>query len=58
VQRIRPDNVALTQGQEQFLMTFRCTEGRAVLCRTFLAYPPETGCEPPEPMHSGNATLD
>jgi len=47
VQRIRPDNVALTQGQEQFLMTFRCAEKRAVVCQNFLAYPPEAGCEPP-----------
>jgi len=47
VQRIRPNNVALTQGHEQFLMTFRCAEQRAVLCRTFLPYPQETGCETP-----------
>ena len=58
VQRIRPDNAALTQGKEQFLMTFRCTERRAELCRTFLAYPHETGCQPPGPTHSGSATLD
>ena len=44
VQRIRPDNVALTQGQEQFLMTFRCAEKRAVVCQNFLGYPPEAGC--------------
>jgi len=36
VQRIRPDNVALTQGAEQILMTFRCAEKHAVFCRTFL----------------------
>ena len=47
VQRIRPDNVALTQGQEQFLMTFRCAEERAVVCQNFLGYPPESDCEPP-----------
>lgn len=46
VQRIRPDNVALSQGKEHFLMTFRCAERGAVLCRTFLRYPPEMGCEP------------
>jgi hypothetical protein len=48
VQRIRPDNVALTQGQEQFLMTFRCAEQRAVMCWNFLGYPPEASCGPPE----------
>jgi hypothetical protein len=58
VQRIRPDNVGLTQGQEQFLMTFRCAEQRAIVCRTFLAYSQETSCEPPGPIRSGNATLD
>lgn len=44
VQRIRPDNVALTQGREQFLMTFRCVAGQAVLERTFL----ESGLRPTE----------
>ena len=58
VQRITPSNAALTQGREQFLMTFRCTERRAVLCQTFLANPQETGCEPPESTRSGNTTLD
>lgn len=45
VQRIRPHNAGLTQGQEQFLMTFRCAEQRAIVCRTFLGSPEETGCE-------------
>jgi len=58
VQRITPSNVALSQGQEQFLMTFRCIERRAVLCQTFLASPQETGCTPPEPTQSGNITLN
>ena len=58
VQRIRPDNVALTRGQEQFLMTFRCAEKRAVVCQNFLGYPPETGCEPPELTPSGSAPVD
>jgi len=54
VQRIRPDNVALTQGQEQFLMTFRCTEKRAAVCQNFVGYPPEAGCEPPDLTRSGS----
>jgi len=58
VQRIRPDNVALTQGQEQFLMTFRCAEKRAAVCQNFLGYPPEAGCEPPELRHSGSTPGD
>ena len=58
VQRITPSNVALSQGQEQFLMTFRCIERRAVLCQTFLASPQETGCAPPESTQSGNVTLN
>lgn len=45
VQRIRPHNVGLNQGQEQFLMTFRCDERGAVVCRTFLAYQHESSCE-------------
>jgi hypothetical protein len=56
VQRIRPDNVALTQGTEQWLMTFRCAEKHAILCRTFLAYPLETSCEPPAPTSSGSTS--
>ena len=58
VQRIRPDNVALTQGQEQFLMTFRCAEKRAVVCQNFLGYPPEAGCEPPGFAGPGSAPAD
>ena len=58
VQRIRPDNVALTQGQAQFLMTFRCVEKRAMVCQTFLGYPPETGCEPLALARSGGAPVD
>jgi hypothetical protein len=56
VQRIRPDNVALTQGTEQWLMTFQCAEKHAILCRTFLAYPLETSCEPPAPTSSGSTS--
>jgi hypothetical protein len=55
VQRIRPDNVALTQGHEQFLMTFQCVAQRAVVCQNFLQYPPQAGCKPPGPTHSGSA---
>jgi hypothetical protein len=58
VQRIRPDNVALTQGQEQFLMTFRCAEKHAVVCQNFLGYLPEAGCEPPGLTRPGNAPGD
>src|SRR5262249_29592269 len=58
VQRITPSNVALSQGQEQFLMTFRCTDRSAVLCQIFLASPQKTGCTPPEPTQSGNITLN
>jgi hypothetical protein len=58
VQRIRPDNVALTQGHEQFLMTFRCAEKRAVVCQTFLGYPPEAGCEPHGFQRSGSVPGD
>jgi hypothetical protein len=58
VQRIRPDNVALTQGQEQFLMTFRCAEKRAVVCQNFLGYPPEAGCEPPGLTGPESAPVD
>jgi hypothetical protein len=36
IRRIVPDNVALTRGNEQFWMQFRCFQGQAVLCRTFL----------------------
>jgi hypothetical protein len=36
IRRIRPDNVALTRGNKQFWMQFRCLQGQAVLCRTFL----------------------
>ena len=58
VQRIRPENVALTQGQEQFLLTFRCAEQRAVVCQNFLGYPPEPGCEPPGLPPSGSTPED
>ena len=58
VQRIRPDNAALTQGKEQFLMTFRCVERRAVLCKTVLGDARETDCEPSRPTHSRRVTLD
>jgi hypothetical protein len=47
IRRIRPDNVALTRGHEQFWMQFRCLQGQAVLCRTFLhprARPADTAC--------------
>jgi hypothetical protein len=58
VQRIRPDNVALTQGHEQFLMTFRCAAKRAVVCQNFLGYPPEAGCEPHGFRRSGSVPVD
>jgi hypothetical protein len=58
VQRIRPDNVALTQGHEQFLMTFRCAARRAVVCQTFLGSPPEAGCEPHGFRRSGSVPVD
>lgn len=45
VQRIRPDNAALTQGKERFVFTFHCANRQAELCHTFLAHPQETGCQ-------------
>ena len=37
IQRIRPENVALTQGKPRFIMEFSCSQDGAVLCRTLLA---------------------
>jgi hypothetical protein len=58
VQRIRPDNASLNQGNEQFLMTFRCVERQAVLCRTFLAYAPAVPCEAPDATPAGPPALN
>jgi hypothetical protein len=58
VQRVRPDNIALTQGQEKFLMTFRCVEQRAFICKTFLSSPQENSCLTPEERSSDNTILD
>jgi hypothetical protein len=37
IQRIRPANVALTQGKPRFVLEFSCAQGKATLCRTLLA---------------------
>jgi hypothetical protein len=36
IQRILPENSALTRGRKQFWMEFRCVDGHAILCRTML----------------------
>jgi hypothetical protein len=51
VQRIRPDNAALTRSHRRFLMTFTCTEEGAVLCRTMLDRRRTTNC--PAPTEAG-----
>jgi hypothetical protein len=36
VQRIRPENAALTQGKQRLVLEFSCSQEGAVLCRTLL----------------------
>ncbi|MBM3222335.1 MAG: hypothetical protein FJZ47_00820 [Candidatus Tectomicrobia bacterium] len=44
VQRIRPDNLTLTEEDERFLMHFRCAAQQLILCRTFLYVTNAAGC--------------
>jgi hypothetical protein len=55
IQRIRPDNIALTKGRKQFWMQFRCVAGQAVLCRTLVhprGAPVGQGCTDDSPQGS------
>lgn len=45
VERIRPENLQLSQGKEQLVMAFRCTEQGLVLCENIVGYRPDPACE-------------
>jgi hypothetical protein len=45
IQRIRPDNAALTQGRERLVMEFQCRQNEAILCRSLLGRHSPAACQ-------------